>query len=237
MTSPATWSFTTSASTASAPYVSSEAPASGAQSNVGVSSVVTATFNGAMQPSTISFTLTPSGGNPVLASVSYNSSTNTETLTPGAVLAYSTTYTATISGGQSGSGVVMAAPFTWSFTTAATGAPYVSSETPTPATLNAALATPVTVTFNQPVKSSTIVFTLTNEFGNSVAGTVAYNSSTYTATFSPSTTLPASTTYTASVSGAQNSAGTAMSGTSYLGIHYERRPCHCDIGDADFWYH
>ena len=41
-----------------------------------------------------------------------------------------------------------------------------------------ALSTPITVTFNQAVQSSTIVFTLTNEFGNSVAGTVTYNSST-----------------------------------------------------------
>ena len=208
MTSPFTWSFTTAATPA--PYVTSEAPASSAQSNVSAAATVTAAFSEAVKASTISFTLTPSGGSPVAASVSYNSSNYTATLTPSAALAYSTTYTATVSGAQSSSGVAMTAPCTWTFTTAASSAPYVSSETPMPATLNAALSTVPTVTFNQAVQSSTIVFTLTNEFGTSVAGAVSYNSSTYTATFTPSAALPASTTYTATVSGAKNSSGTAM---------------------------
>jgi hypothetical protein len=208
MSAPFSWTFTTAATPA--PYVSSEAPAAGAQTNVGVSSPVTATFNEAVQSSTISFKLQNPSGGTISATVSYNSTYNTATLTPSSALAYSTTYTATVSGAQSSSGVPMTAPCTWSFTTAATSAPYVSSQSPMPESLNAALATVPAVTFNQAVKSSTIVFTLTNEFGTSVAGTVAYNSFTQTATFTPSAALAPSTTYTASVSGAQNSSGTAM---------------------------
>ncbi len=210
MTSPFSWSFTTAA--ASAPIVTSETPLSGA-TNVAVSSTATATFNQPVQSGTISFTLTPKGGSPVAASMTYNSSNDTATLTPSAALAYSTAYTATVSGAQNSSGVAMTSPFTWSFTTMADppSTPYVSSETPMPATLNLALSTVPTVTFNQPVQSSTIVFTLKNEFGTAVAGSVSYNSSTNTATFAPSAALPASTTYTATVSGAKNSAGVAMS--------------------------
>ena len=77
----------------------------------------------------------------------------------------------------------MTAPYSWSFTTAP---PFVSSETPVQATLDTALSTTATVTFNQAVQSSTIVFTLTNEFGNSVPATVSYNSSHDTATLTPS---------------------------------------------------
>ena len=63
------------------PKVTSETPASGA-TNVAVSTTATATFNEAVQSSTISFTLTPSGGSPVAATVGYNSATYTVTLTP-----------------------------------------------------------------------------------------------------------------------------------------------------------
>ena len=180
--------------------------------NVGVSSSVSvATFNDPVQSSTISFSLTPSGGSPVAASFSYNSSTQTATLTPSAALAYSTTYTATVSGAVSNQGVAMTGPFNWKFTTVPNW-PAVASETPVSATLGVALASPLTATFNQAVQSSTIVFMLTNEFGNSVSGTVSYNSSTDTATFTPRAPLAASTTYIATMSGVQNSAGLAMNG-------------------------
>jgi methionine-rich copper-binding protein CopC len=102
---------------AAAPTVTSETPASGA-TNVAVSTALTATFNEAVQSSTISFTLQNSSGSSVAGSVSYNSTTNVATFTPTSALASNTTYTATISGAQSTSGVSMTAPFSWSFTTA-----------------------------------------------------------------------------------------------------------------------
>ena len=102
---------------AAAPSVASETPASGA-TNVAVSTAPTATFNEAVQSSTISFTLQNSSGSSVAGSVSYNSTTNVTTFTPTSALASNTTYTATISDAQSTSGVSMTAPFSWSFTTA-----------------------------------------------------------------------------------------------------------------------
>ena len=110
------------------PAVTGETPATNA-TNVAISSGVTATFNEAVTASTITFTLKNSAGTAVADSVAYNSSTNSVTLTPSAALAYSTTYTATISGAQSSSGVAMTAPFSWSFTTDPTQ-PSVSSHTP-----------------------------------------------------------------------------------------------------------
>ena len=119
MTAPFSWSFTTDAAAPSVtpPSVTSETPASGA-TNVDVSTAPTATFNGAVQPSTITFTLKSSSGT-VAGSSSYNSTTNVTTFTPTSALANNTTYTATVSGAQSMSGVSMTAPFSWSFTTAA----------------------------------------------------------------------------------------------------------------------
>ena len=84
-----------------------------------MSMVPTATFNEAVQASTISFTLKSSSGSSVAGSVSCNSTTNVTTFTPTSALASNTTYTATVSGAQSTSGVAMTAPFSWSFTTTA----------------------------------------------------------------------------------------------------------------------
>src|SRR5262249_52113816 len=78
------------------PTVISETPVPGA-TGVSVSTQVTATFNEAVQSGTIGFTLTGGSGSTVAATVAYNSANYTATLTPSAALAYSTTYTATIS--------------------------------------------------------------------------------------------------------------------------------------------
>jgi fibronectin type 3 domain-containing protein len=87
---------------------------------------VTATFNEAVDPSTMSastFELRDPSNALVPASVIYDASTWTATLDPVAQLANWTTYTATIKGGAGGvkdvAGNVMASDFTWSFTTAA----------------------------------------------------------------------------------------------------------------------
>ena len=138
------------------PAVTSETPASGA-TNVAVSTAPTATFNEAVQPSTISFTLENSSGSSVAGSVSYNSTTNVTTFTPTSALADNTTYTATVSGAESTSGVSMTAPFSWSFTTAAAPPsvtpPAVTSETPASGATNVAVSTAPTATFNEAVQA------------------------------------------------------------------------------------
>src|SRR5271157_2121305 len=189
-----------------APTVTSEAPASGA-TNVAVSTAPTATFNEAVQAGTISFTLKNSSGT-VAGSSSYNSTTNVTTFTPTSALAYNTTYTATISGAQSASGVSMTAPFSWSFTTDA-APPAVTSETPASGATGVAVSTTATAPFNEAVQAGTISFTLKNSSGT-VAAIVTYNSSNNTATLTPSAALANSTTYTATVSGATDSAGDPM---------------------------
>ena len=100
------------------PTVTGKTPAPNA-SNVVNTTAVTATFNESVQSSTVNttnFTLKDAAGNLVSAAVTYTDSTHTATLTPNAVLADATTYTATISGVQDLAGNTMS-PVSWSFTT------------------------------------------------------------------------------------------------------------------------
>ena len=66
-------------------------------------------------------------------------------------------------------------------------------------------------TFSQPVTPSTVSFTVKDSGGNAVAGSVSFNAADTVATFTPTSSLAGSTTYTATVSGAQNASGTPMS--------------------------
>ena len=194
-----------------APAVTGETPGSGA-TGVATNTAVTATFNEAVVASSITtgdFVLKNSGGTAVAATVSYNSSTDTATLTPSARLANSTTYTATISGVTDGSGHTMASPVSWSFTTGP--APAVVSATPASGATGMSTSSPATATFNEAMQAGTINFTLVNSAGTAVAATVSYNSSTFTTTLTPTSALTAGTTYTATVSGALDMAGDPMS--------------------------
>jgi VCBS repeat-containing protein len=123
--------------TGTAPAVTGESPASGA-TGVAVNAALTATFNEAVQPGTIAFTLTGPGNTAVPAALSYNSSTDTATLTPLSGLAAGTTYTATVAGATDTSGDVMSGPFSWTFTTSATYGPGPFSIWSPPATPQAA---------------------------------------------------------------------------------------------------
>ncbi|HSR25951.1 MAG TPA: DUF4082 domain-containing protein, partial [Candidatus Eisenbacteria bacterium] len=99
-----------------APGVTSSSPAPGA-TNAPFSSPAVASFNKAVVPSSINFTLQTSGGQSVPGTVGWNSTTNAATFTPSAPLAQGTTFTATVSGATDSSGNVMASPYSWSFTT------------------------------------------------------------------------------------------------------------------------
>src|SRR6185312_9279873 len=107
--------FNTTATTSSGPTLVSASPASGA-SGVPVTSPITATFGAPVQSSTISFVLKDSSGNVVPATLAYDSSTQTATLTPISPLLTGVTYTASVSGAQDSSGNTMT-PVSWSFTT------------------------------------------------------------------------------------------------------------------------
>ena len=56
--------------------------------------------------------------------------------------------------------------------------------------------------------------------GNTVTAALAYNAATNTATLTPNAALAASTTYTATVSGAVDLAGTVMTSPPLLVVHH-----------------
>jgi hypothetical protein len=106
------------------PAIVSTTPVNGAQ-NVPVSGTVTATFDEAMNPATITgstFELRDSSNALVPAAVTYDSLTGRATLTPSSALAFDASYTARVKGGASGvkdfAGNALAADLTWSFVSA-----------------------------------------------------------------------------------------------------------------------
>ena len=133
-------------SASTGPVVTGESPTPNATS-VSTGTTVTATFNESVTASSISFVLKDSSNNTVAATVSYNDTTHTATLTPNAALASNTTYTATVSGATDAGGHTMSAPVTWSFTTAgsATTGDTIWSNSVTPAVASANDTNPIEV--------------------------------------------------------------------------------------------
>jgi alpha-tubulin suppressor-like RCC1 family protein len=184
------------------PVVMTKSPAGGA-TEVLVAATVIATFSEAMDPSTLTaetFTLT--GAAAVAGAVSYDAPTKTATFTPSALLAYATTYTASVGAGAKDlAGNTLAADVVWSFTTVAaadTTPPTVTSVSPPAEADNVALGAVVTATFSEPMNASTMTaasFRLTG--AAPVAGAVAYDVPTRTASFTPSAPLDPSTRFTA----------------------------------------
>jgi hypothetical protein len=102
------------------PSVVDKSPTPGSASNP-VETTPTVTFDGAVQPATISMTVTGPGTTNVAGTVAYDPATFTATFDPAALLAGSTTFTVQVSGAKNSSGVPMPAPVSWSFTTAPAG--------------------------------------------------------------------------------------------------------------------
>ena len=72
----------------------------------------------------------------------------------------------------------------------------------------------ISATFSEALQSGTVVMTLTGP-GGAVSGTLAYNSATNTATFTPAAPLAVQTTYTVNVSGAKDLADNVMTSVSW----------------------
>lgn len=197
-----------------APTVSSAAPLNAATA-VAINTKLTATFNEAMAPSSINDLtfLLKAGTTSVTGVVSYVGLA--ATFTPAANLASNTLYTATITtGAMDVAGNVLAAPYTWSFTTSAapdTTAPTVSAKTPAAAAVDVAKNIKPTATFSESMDPATITaatFTL-KQGTTAVTGTVAYVG--LIATFTPTADLAANTVYTATVTtGAKDLAANAL---------------------------
>ena len=205
-----TWTFNTIES----PSIISTIPANNAV-NVSLDNDISATFNMAMDPLTINaLTFTLKAGNaPVVGTVSY--SNNTAVFNPTGKLIANTTYTAMISTtARNTAGAALATNYIWTFTTATPTTPTVITTSPENEEENVALNKAITATFSVPMDVTTLngaSFKLKR--GNTiVAGTTTYNTSTSTATFTPSSLLNPSTEYTATITtNAKNTEGTSIS--------------------------
>ena len=219
MTSAKIWSFTTAAaSDTTPPTVASTIPASGA-AGVTATSSITTTFSEAVQPATVTtstYTLKNSAGTSIAGTVTLTNG-NLATFDPTSTLAASTSYTATITTGvKDSAGNPMTSAKIWSFTTAAasdTTPPTVASTIPASGATGVTATSSITATFSEAVQPATVTtstYTLKNSAGTSIAGTVTLTNGNL-ATFDPTSTLAASTSYTATITtGVKDSAGNPM---------------------------
>jgi Domain of unknown function (DUF4082)/Bacterial Ig-like domain/Bacterial Ig domain len=111
-----------------------------------------------------------------------------------------------------------------------TVAPGVTSSSPTPGATNAPFSAPEVANFNKPVVPSSINFAVKDSGNHAVTGTVGWNAATNAATFTPSAPLAQGTTFTATVSGATDSSGNAM--TAPYSWSFTTMTCPCTIWPA-----
>ena len=176
--------------TISIPSVMSVTPAQGA-TGVVISTTITATFSLPMSASSITtttFTVTGPGGAAVAGSVAYSGTT--ATFTPSAVLAYGTTYTATITtGATTPGGARLMSNYVWTFGTIAPP-PTVLTNIPANGATNVGIGQALSATFSEPINPASLnaaTFTLSVTGGAAVVGTVLYSGGV--ATFLPAAVL------------------------------------------------
>jgi len=207
----------------SLPLVVTVTPANAATA-VPVASVLTATFNKAMNPTSINtstFTVTGPAGITVTGTVTYSGTT--ATFTPTTLLAPSSMYTATITtGAKDALGAALASNFVWSFTTGTI--PTVISTNPVNATINVPINRKITATFSEAMNPATVtaagVFALTVTTGGAVVpGTATFVAASNTVIFSPTANLPPNTHFTATIStAAQSAAGNGLAANYVFGF-------------------
>ncbi|MBC7919059.1 MAG: Ig-like domain-containing protein, partial [Rhodoferax sp.] len=217
-----------------APTVTAVTPANNATGVSINNPLITATFSEAMAPvtGTASFTVTCAApcANPPGATVALDATNRIATLTlaPATALAPLTLYTATVTGAKSlTTGLALASPFVWQFTTGATPdtiRPRVTLTSPATTipgpTAGAPTNTAITAVFSEDMAPATITaagtFTVTCVAPCvSPTGTVSYSVGSRTAVFAPAAALTAGATYTATITIAATdlaSPGNALAG-------------------------
>ncbi|HSA35139.1 MAG TPA: ice-binding family protein [Methanomassiliicoccales archaeon] len=199
---------------ASEPRVISTIPANAA-TGFSINSRISATFNMAMDASTITTStfLVMQGATSVTGNVTYNGVT--AVFEPISDLAISTVYNVTITTSvEDSSGNALISNHTWSFTTGTTAdvtAPTVTLTVPINVATDVAVDGKITATFSEGVDPSTVsTTTFTVKKGTmAVEGTVTYSG--LKAIFTPSEDIEYSTNYTATIStGVEDLAGNAM---------------------------
>jgi hypothetical protein len=186
--------------------VSSTLPDNNA-TGVPVGSTVTATFNEAIDPATVTTAsfLLQAGGDNVAGAVALNGGGTIATFTPSAALQDNTVYTATLTTAITDNAAnPLAADYVWTFNTSAvadTTPPTVSSTLPDNNATGVAVGSTVTATFNEAIDPATVTTAsfLLQAGGDNVAGVVALNGAGTIATFTPSAPLQDNTAYTATL--------------------------------------
>lgn len=192
------------------PIVESTTPLTNAL-NVPLGQVITATFNEAMDPNSITSTsFTVTGTAPISGTVSYSG--KTASFTPLALLAENTTYTARITTkAKDVMGNFLQLEYVWVFSTGTLLRPVVIATDPINTESEVSLNKAISATFNMDMNPATLnntTFRITEGL-NTVAGTISYTGSTVT--FVPANPLTANRIYTVRITtGAKNSLQTPM---------------------------
>ncbi len=206
------------------PTVLSQTPAPGA-AGVAYATDVVVTFSRAMKASTFStstFTLRAAGTSSNVPGAVTVSGANAM-LNPNANLAAGTTYTVTVSGTVTDpNGVALGTAASWTFTTAPAGRPAIVSRTPSSNAYNVNSNSKVTITFDRPMKlstlnSSNIKILSWEEFfeGDGLVVPASISVSGSTVTLTPTPKLETWTNYIVLVSGAvADNNGTSLGGWS-----------------------
>lgn len=188
------------------PSVVSTVPPAGA-SGVPVASVLSATFDEALDPASVNattFTLRDAGNHPVAGTV--RATGNTASFVPSASLAPLLVHTATISGVRDLAGNLLAGSHVWVFTTGAapdTTPPAVTATTPTAGATGVVADTELTVSFSEAIDPATVTaasFSLRDAGNSPIAGSLSCSGST--ARFVPGGNLAFSTVHTATLTAA-----------------------------------
>jgi hypothetical protein len=185
---------------------------------VPINRTITAAFTKAMTPlTTANFLVT--GAIPVTGTVTYDAVNNIAIFTPTSNLGPDSLYQATITtSAKDTTGNPLASNFSWSFescVTASTTAPSVTATVPVSAATLVPINQIITAQFSEGMNSTTLTaatFTLKGPGATAVAGTVLYTGNAGAiATFTPTSPLTASTTYTATITaGAKDPSGNAL---------------------------
>lgn len=177
---------------------------------VPLNKTISATFNMAMNPSTLNSTTfkVNQGVNVVAGAITYTGST--VSFVPTSPLLANKIYTVTITTGAKNSlNTAMVADYVWNFTTDAI--PTITVTDPINNAISVALNQTVTANFSTIMDGSTInATTFTLKQGTTIIpGTVSYSGTT--ASFNPTNSLVIGTVYTATITnGAKNVAGTPL---------------------------
>jgi hypothetical protein len=222
------WTFTTGAGPdMTPPLVSSTNPVNTAPS-VGTNQKIVATFDKGIDSTTLTgttFTVTEKVGLlnvAVPGTVTYSTIGTTATFTPTSALDANAVFTATVTTGVKDlAGNALAASFVWTFTTGATTdtvAPTVTSTNPIASASGVGIDAAVNATFDKAMDPSTInptTFTVTGPGATVVVGKVSYDVLDKIATFTPTSPLASSTTFTVIIAGAKDLAGNALVTTTW----------------------